>query len=305
MGLITEALLREEFPHTDRIAITHYQVPSGTMVTPSARAWLTDHKIALVIGGKMICPVPSTASAALRARPPGGCSTDGGGDNLAGVSPPSKAGWDPAEAARESPREAARESVLKSALPTFVPPEYFDVIDGTRIDHKPEHLTALRGNLLVAKNHPQIRFRGKLDSLEADILVAQVEFTRLGLARGAAELGEVLDYVKHVLRCEVLDVPFEEVSLFGLEEEQIRHRSHYPRQYFGIPHFAASAEDGEAVVLLNRLRTRVRETELAAYDAFAVAGIQEPTRVDLIKALNRLSSAVYLMMFQAKTKELE
>jgi len=271
MAVVTEAKLREEFPDPREVGIGKYEVPEGTVVTPSARAWLVDHRIDLVIGEKLIFATPRS-----------------GADQGAQTTP-----------RRATPPQAG----TASALPAFIPPEHFDVIDGTQIDAKPEHLTALRGNLLVPKNHPQIRFRGQLDALEADLLVLQVEFERLGLPGAVAELGEVLRYVKQILRCEVLDVPFEQVSLFGLDDAELRHRSHHPNQYFGLPHFAASVEDGAAVVLLNQLRTRVREVELAAYDAFAVGGTQPPTRTDLIRALNRLSSAVYLMMFKAKMKD--
>lgn len=294
MALVTEAKLREEFPDPDQISITRYEVPAGTVVTPSARAWLIDKKIDLMIGSKVVFAAPRTSA---------------GGETLPKQSgepsdrvAPSVSSGSASVVPSGSPAQPAS-GAAPSALPAFTKPEHFDVIDGSQIDVKPEYLTALRGNLLVPKNHPQIKFRGQLDSLEAYLLVLQVEFSKLGLPKAVAELGEVLRYVKQILRCEVLDVPCEQMSLFGLDDEELRHRSHYPNQYYGIPHFAASVDDGAAVVLLNQLRTRVREVELAAYDAFAVGGTQPPTRVDIIQALNRLSSAVYLMMFKAKTKE--
>jgi len=243
MTVVTEAQVREQFGEPGG-SVSQYELPSGTLVTPSARAWLIDHRIDLVIGG----PAPV------------------------------------------------------SALPAFTPPKQFDVIDGSKVDTKPEHLTALRGNLLVPKNHPQIKFRGLLDALEADLVAAQFVFARLGLATGIDDLRDVLRYVKQILRCEVLDVPFEDVSLIGLDDAALRERSHHPQQYFGMPHFAASLDDGEAVILLNQLRTKARQVELAAYDAFAVDG-GAPSRVDIIKALNRLSSGLYIMMYKAKLKE--
>jgi len=312
MALVTEARLREEFPDPEEVTISRYEVPEGTLVTPAARGWLIDHKIDLKIGSKVIFATPRTGtdsrSASAGPTPPMLGSPDGA---------PAPVGCPPAGRDRKAELGPIGEVDIEpvsheggsvpatSALPTFVPPEHFDVIDGTQIESKPEYLTALRGNLLVAKNHPEIKFRGRLDSLEADLLILQVEFRKLGLPKGVEELGEVLRYVKEILRCEVLEVPFEHVSLFGLDDEELRHRSHYPQQYYGIPHFATSVDDGAAVVLLNQLRTKVREVELAAYDAYTAGGVKEPTRVDLIRALNRLSSAVYLMMFQAKTKELE
>jgi ethanolamine utilization cobalamin adenosyltransferase len=90
--------------------------------------------------------------------------------------------------------------------------------------------------------------------------------------------------------------------LFGMDEAELRSRSHTPKKYYGIQHFFASVEDGEAVVLLNCLRAEAREVELVAYEAFKTED-GEPKRPDIIRALNRLSSAYYIMMFKAKTKE--
>ena len=57
------------------------------------------------------------------------------------------------------------------------------------------------------------------------------------------------------------------------------------------------ASDGETIAHLNRLRCQVRETELAAAAAFP-----NGQREDLVQALNRMSSAVYLLMIQQKQK---
>ena len=61
---------------------------------------------------------------------------------------------------------------------------------------KPEELTHLRGKLLVPKSHPRIRLRGKLDSLEAYILLAQNHADKEGLTELDRNLGELLDYVR-------------------------------------------------------------------------------------------------------------
>ena len=37
---------------------------------------------------------------------------------------------------------------------------------------KPEHMTHLRGNSLVRKDHPRILFRGWIDALEGELLLA-------------------------------------------------------------------------------------------------------------------------------------
>jgi len=291
MALITEASLRRQFGETDEPEITRYELPAGTIVTPSARAWLIDHRIDLIIGGVQIYATPKEDGVIQPDLP----------TQAPSIRTAQTIGqWRPS---REPSGPERKQAPAGSALPAFTKPAHFDVIDGSQIENKPEHLTALRGNLLVPKNHPQIKFRGMLDALEADLIVAQVELDRLGVPKAVEDLAEVLRYVRQILRCEVLDVPFETVQLFGLDDAQLREHSHHPVDYFGIPHFAASHEDGEAVAILNQLRTKVRQVELAAYDAFDTGGTSAPTRVDIIRALNRLSSAVYLMMFKTKTKE--
>ena len=59
--------------------------------------------------------------------------------------------------------------------------------------------------------------------------------------------------------------------------------------------------DGLAVLLLNRCRCVARQVELMAVRAFADAE-GNPTRVDILRALNRVSSMLYLLMLQEKGK---
>ena len=66
------------------------------------------------------------------------------------------------------------------------------------------------------------------------------------------------------------------------------------RQCGKKPHFMPTFEDSGEVLVLNKLRTLIRSTELAAIAA-------HPTRQDLIEALNRMSSAMYILMIKLKT----
>ena len=63
-----------------------------------------------------------------------------------------------------------------------------------------------------------------------------------------------------------------------------------------------SAEDGLVIACLNRARCAAREAELAAVAAFSDRE-GNPTRVDLLRALNRMSSMLYLLMIQEKSKK--
>ncbi len=166
---------------------------------------------------------------------------------------------------------------------------------GVRVDEKPEAFTHLKGNKLVPKTHPRIRLRGKMDSLEAKILLAQVALARMGLGEAVSHLEEVLAAVRRALRAEVLDEPLEEFELFGLSWSEVREMSHHPRKFVGVDHFVPSWEMGEAMAHLNLIRTQIRECEIAACEAFH-SEAEGTSREDLVRLFNRLSSALYLMM---------
>jgi ethanolamine utilization cobalamin adenosyltransferase len=102
-----------------------------------------------------------------------------------------------------------------------------------------------------------------------------------------------------ILRCDVLEEPFTVDRLCGLTEDELRQRSHRPQDYYGQAHFMPSAADGEAILRLNRLRCVVRQAELAAVAAFSDReGL--PTRPDILRAMNRMSSMVWIMMIEMK-----
>ena len=174
--------------------------------------------------------------------------------------------------------------------------ERWQRLDGSFVEEKPEHLTHLNGQFLVPKDHPRICFRGKLDTLEAELILCQLQEPEL-----AKRLGEILALSRQVMACDVLEKPLQWDKLCGLTEEEQRRRSHFPQEYYGQPHFMPGAEDGMTIARLNRLRTAVREAELTAVTAFQDReGL--PTRPDLIRAMNRMSSMLYILMIEQKAK---
>lgn len=182
----------------------------------------------------------------------------------------------------------------RTPLPDRGSRTYLDAATGLPLGReKPEEMTHLRGNLLVKKSSPRIAFRGKLDSLEAAILEAQALAHRQNAPAVRDGLGEVLEQVRLVLGAEVKDQPLEEVPILGMDQARLRQVSHNVKGAFGIDHPIPSWEMGELALHLNTLRTQVRETELAAAVAFEAPG--ETPRPDIIRALNRLSSAVYIL----------
>lgn len=178
-------------------------------------------------------------------------------------------------------------------LPTANGRAFVDAATGLPLKGKPEEMTHLRGNLLVPKTNRRIVLRGKLDSLESAILEAQAMAHREGDSLLRDRLGELLEHVRQVLGAEVSEQPLVEQRLFGLDQTELRRVSHNVQSEFGIAHPVPSWDMGAMALRLNTLRTQVREVELVAAEAFSAAG--EKPRPDLLRELNRLSSAVYIL----------
>ena len=177
-------------------------------------------------------------------------------------------------------------------------PEVYHLLNGAEILEKPEEMTHLWGDVLVPKDHPRIRFRGTMDTLEAELLLCQLNHPKL-----VGQVGEILELARRMIRCEVLEEPLETGRLCGLTEDEQRQRSHRPQDFFGIPHFMPAASDGAAVLALNKCRCAARAAELAAVGAF-VDGDGKATRRDILRALNRMSSMIYVLMCMVKSGKL-
>ncbi len=172
-------------------------------------------------------------------------------------------------------------------------PRYVDWVTGQPLWTKEENMTHVRGNLLVSKTHPRIAFRGRLDSLMAQIMGVQLVAAASDRDRVVQELEELLAFVRHILGAEVKEESLGELCLLGMDSQQLRETSHHVEEHIGIPHPVPHYRMGRLCVALNRLRTQVREAELAAVQAYAQQGAAE--RTDIIEGLNRLSSCVYIM----------
>ena len=175
-------------------------------------------------------------------------------------------------------------------------PEEYRLLNGAVLREKPEQMTHLKGNVLVNKTHPRIRFRGKIDGLEAELVLCQ-----LNCGKWRDPLGEILGLARKLIRCEVLDEPVQEEKLCGLTMEELRRQSHRPQDFYGQTHFMPAYTDGETVLRLNRCRCLAREAELAAAEAFTDAD-GTCTRTDILRALNRMSSMLYILMIRAKAE---
>jgi ethanolamine utilization cobalamin adenosyltransferase len=156
------------------------------------------------------------------------------------------------------------------------------------MEEKPERMTHLFGDVLVEKTHPRIVLRGALDILEAELLLCMLE-----VPQWESQLGEILQLAREIIRREVLGEPLPDAPLCGLTMEQLRSHSHRPQDFYGQPHFMPAVSDGAGILKLNRVRAIARRAELAA-----VAAV--PDREDILRAMNRMSSALYILMIREK-----
>jgi ethanolamine utilization protein EutL len=179
-------------------------------------------------------------------------------------------------------------------------PGRFQSLDtGERFAVKPDHLTHLVDDAsLVTKNHPRIVLRGKIDLLQSAILDAQVAADD-DQARGlVGELAELLELARALVGAEVTGQPLAPFTLFGMTADQVRDATHHTSELYGVPFMYPDVRQGAVVAKLNLARAIAREAELAALAAFAPetgGPTAPPTRADLCLALNRISSALYLL----------
>lgn len=176
-------------------------------------------------------------------------------------------------------------------------PEEYRLLGGGYIREKPEDMTHLNGDVLVKKTHPRIAFRGIMDTLQGEMILCQLMVSK----ELAQRLDELLELSRQIIACDVLEKPLHWERLLGLTGDELRSRSHRPQDFYGQPHFMPAASDGATVVWLNRCRCAARSAELAACRAFDTQ--EGNSRPDLLQALNRLSSSIYLLMIEEKAKQ--
>ena len=166
---------------------------------------------------------------------------------------------------------------------------------------KPEHMTHLRAGELVPKTHPRIALRGELDTLEAHIIMSQLQLCQAGFECCATPLEDALQLIRQVMVAEVMDQPLPAWKLDGMDEKEIHELSHHPKLVYSKGHVFPEASQGLAAGHMNLLRSLTRRAELSAAQAFCEEGTAQ--RTDLIQALNRLSSYFYILQLRAAARK--
>lgn len=164
------------------------------------------------------------------------------------------------------------------------------------VKKKLEVETHLNSDTLVRKSDPRIIFRGKLDSMSSNFILAQRLFKDLGEHDLYEYFNDFHNLIQKMTYADAMLTKIPDITIFNLDEATLREMSHHPKKYFGIPHlFGIDATYSVPVLTLNALRAAVRELELVYITVLDSMGKTECEN-GFDKYLNRLSSAVYILM---------
>ncbi len=200
--------------------------------------------------------------------------------------------------ASSAARGAGEETTPRNAGPAPTG-RYRAAETGERFADKPDHLTHLTDDSsLVPKTHPRIVARGKLDLLQSALLDAQAAADAEGARGLVGELNELLELARALVGAEVTGRPAPPPLLFGLGDGELRDATHHTEELYGVPFMYPDVRQGPVIAKLGLARAIAREAEVAVIAAFpAPSGLStaSPSRADLGHALNRVSSALYLL----------
>lgn len=233
-----------------------FEVEKGTLLTPSAKQFLTEKGIELIIKGEISTSNTSTTK------------------NKEVV----------------SEKEKVKE--------IFEKPKYVGK-NGEYYFEKPEYMTQIDGNVLVAKNSKQIRFRGKMDTFLADLLLTTKELVlSFPNEKFVKDMESIIKFLQNIIVAEKLDKILEnQVLLDSKTIRDIKEILENPKNYFKKGHLLeVSLESDLAIHKLNKLRFLARELEVEAINYLVED--YKVNRKDLLEAFNILSDVIYLVILK-------
>lgn len=155
--------------------------------------------------------------------------------------------------------------------------------------------TSLNSSERVSKSHPVIELRGRLDSLNAQIIFFQACSDNPGYISDLEELRKLITRLQRCeALCETFGGPF---VLWGMTEDEIHTRSHQPGRFYHRGHVLPHHDMGREASSINLIRTSIREAELCACRAY------DEDTYGIIHVLNRLSSAAYILIYKYLPKD--
>lgn len=204
------------------------------------------------------------------------------------------------EIIKEGDEVKTQEKIIEKAVEIKEILPKFKGINGEFYIEKGEYMTHLWKDILVPKNNTRIILRGKIDNLLAEWLMVHKRLNERKNQKLTEDLNEIFDYIKKIMNAEILDNTLNIEGCFKYSLDKIKEISHNPKKYFDTEHlFAIDATYDEIVLEMNRIRTIVRQLELSAVDAYySQEGLK---KAEIILALNRLSSAIYIIMLKGKS----
>jgi len=287
------------FPHVVA-SVGRYLAPLADVPVGSALAYLIAPPLESIVGLDAACKAARTKVAKWFGPP---SETNFGGAYLVGEQAACEAAARAfAEAVVDVCRAPHDHRVGAAAVPALaLDPngKYRALETGERFAAKPDHLTHLTSDeTLVRKTHPRIVARGKLDLLQSAVLDAQTAADAEDARTLVGELGEILELARALLGAEVTGEPAPAVRLFGMGDDELRDATHHTQELYGVPFMYPDVRQGPVIAKLGLARAVAREAEVAitaAFPAEAGGATAPPTRADLAHALNRVSSALYLL----------
>lgn len=268
MKVITEAIIRAELKATKPEV---YYIPEGKLLSPAAREYLNQMQVDIDFERnreaheEQLAKEREEKSAVTTSRPP---------------------------IEHGTPRTLAEEPAAEEGQKA----KYVDYETGAGYTEKPEFMTQIFGNKLVDKNHPRIKYRGQLDFVQAEVVNAQCVVDKESHSAGLVkDLDDILDCLRKLMVAEIMEQDYEKDTILGLTHEELREHSHNPMKFYNIKQMMLPDHTmGIEYSLLNKIRTEIRIAELVAVDAFQEN--RKMHRIDIIEELNRLSSALHIMM---------
>ncbi len=161
---------------------------------------------------------------------------------------------------------------------------------------KPETPTHLSAEM-VAKSDPRLGFRAVLDSTIALAVWLQIELAE----PWQPWLADIRSRLGNIMRADALGEPLGCQAIVGLSDEDLHRLSHQPLRYLDHDHLVPEASHGRDAALLNLLRTESAGNRNRSGAGFITRSF-EVLRPDILQALNRLSSTVYVMMIRERNE---
>lgn len=167
---------------------------------------------------------------------------------------------------------------------------------GQPLPHKPEHMAQIDAGHFAPKTAARLVLRGRVDSLNAMVMLTAAEARRFQLPELGAALDTLAAYCREIMSAEYNLRPAASLVMLGKNENELHEISQWPGRHLGMAHIVPGPQDHEILHWLNVLRTQAREVEIVALTAFPPGGLDsDKVGASIIKALNRLSSAVYVL----------